>query len=419
MKKWKARLCSIAAILSLCLGLTGCGIDSTASATEKEMNKPAVAYAVAHTANTKYIDSSVPFIQETMEDCALNYGYSFIIRVDGEPEVVSAENLDIDEQYKSASKERLTRDAKSKASKLLDVLDQVTAKYPEVDYLEGLRYAASSVQSLDESYTSRIIISCGSGLGTTGYMNCLNNLLSAEPEVIVNMLKEREALPDLNGIIVYWFGMGQVDDPQQKLTPKQTAKLESIWQAVIEASGGKLISKDYITVEKEEKDTGALPSVSVVDVPEDTPITFDSASLDAKKNGSAFEEPVVLEESQVEFISDESNYLYPDKAIETLRPIAEYLTENQSINLLLIGSTAGDVTDEKTLKLSSDRAFAVKNTLVELGVADDRITTIGMGCDDPWHIKDAGYEGPAASSNRKVVLLDASTDQAQEIMSNK
>ena len=61
----------------------------------------------------------------------------------------------------------------------------------------------------------------------------------------------------------------------------------------------------------------------------------------------------------------------------------------------------------------------MKNTLVELGVADDRITTIGMGCDDPWHIKNAGYEGPAASSNRKVVLLDASTDQAQKIMSNK
>ena len=55
------------------------------------------------------------------------------------------------------------------------------------------------------------------------------------------MLEEREALPDLTGITVYWLGMGQVAEPQEKLNPKQTKNLEEIWKAVIEASGGELL----------------------------------------------------------------------------------------------------------------------------------------------------------------------------------
>ena len=48
---------------------------------------------------------------------------------------------------------------------------------------------------------------------------------------IVDMLKEREALPDLSGITVYFLGMAQVEAPQEKLTPKQSNNLTSIWKA--------------------------------------------------------------------------------------------------------------------------------------------------------------------------------------------
>ena len=131
---------------------------------------------------------------------------------------------------------------------------------------------------------------------------------------------------------------------------------------------------------------------------------------------NAFEEPVALGESQVEFVGDKSEYLHPEIAVETIRPIAEYLVEHDSVPLLLIGSTAGDITNESTLSLSADRAEAVKRTLVELGVDGSRISTIGMGSDDPWHVKDAGYDGPVASNNRKVVLIDARTELAVELM---
>ena len=129
----------------------------------------------------------------------------------------------------------------------------------------------------------------------------------------------------------------------------------------------------------------------------------------------------ILGESQIQFVGGKATYLDEESATETIRPIAEYLLNHTSVNLLLVGSTAGDITDESTLRLSQDRADTVKHTLVEFGVDDKRINTLGMGASDPWHINGAGYDetvGSAASSNRKVVLIDANTELAQQLMSS-
>lgn len=229
MKKITKLTCTFAVMAAALFALTGCSNPDPSA----ETSKPAVAYVISNTANSKPVDSSAPLIQDTMLDATMNYGYSFIVRVDGDPALVSAEDLNIDEQYKTASKERLKRDAASKASNLLQIVDGVTPLNPEADYLAAIRLSASSLRSLDSSYTSRTIICCGSGLSTSGYLNFRNNLLSAEPQVIVDMLKEREALPDLSGITVYFLGMAQVEAPQEKLTPKQSNNLTSIWKAVV------------------------------------------------------------------------------------------------------------------------------------------------------------------------------------------
>lgn len=420
MGKSFIKLVICASVVSVFLGITGCGAEPGISKNDAELSKPAVAYMIGHTANAKPTDSSAPIIRDVMIDTAENYGYTFVVRVDGEPELVLAEDLDIDSQFKNASKERLSRDARNKATSLLATIDDVSALYPEVDYLEGLRCAAFSLRSLDNTYTTRSIICCGTGLGTTGYLNFKNNLLSAEPDAIVEMLKEREALPDLSGITVYWIGMGQVAAPQEKLTPKQAKNLEAIWGAVIEASGGEFVPNDYISVSAEHESGKEFPSVSVIDIPAEKPIVFEPELLEtAPEEDSVFEEPVILGEDQIEFVGDEATYLYPEEALEVIRPIAEYLENHEKVQLLLIGSTAGDITNEFTLQLSFDRAEAVKNTLIELNIDPDRITTLGMGSDDPWHIKNAGYDGPVASSNRKVVLIDTQTELANEIMNNR
>lgn len=106
MKKIAKLTCTFAVISAALFTLTGCSNPDPSGPSSAETSKPAVAYVISNTANSKPVDSSAPLIQDTMLDAAMNYGYSFIVRVDGDPALVSTEDLNIDEQYKTASKDK-------------------------------------------------------------------------------------------------------------------------------------------------------------------------------------------------------------------------------------------------------------------------------------------------------------------------
>ena len=160
------------------------------------------------------------------------------------------------------------------------------------------------------------------------------------------------------------------------------------------------------------------PKVTPVEFPDDTPIFFDPEVFDESKNDDKiFEEPIIISEEQVSFVADTAEYLNQEEALQTIKPIAEYLIQHPSISILLAGTTAGDEDSEYSIKLSLKRGERVKSTLVELGVDESKILAIGLGSkNDPWHIWGVGYDGAAASSNRKVVLLDATSETAKSIL---
>ena len=62
----------------------------------------------------------------------------------------------------------------------------------------------------------------------------------------------------------------------------------------------------------------------------------------------------------------------------------------------------------------------MKATLKSMGIASDRIETLGPGSGDPWHIYGVGtaMNDPLASANRKVILLDAASETAIELMNH-
>ena len=68
------------------------------------------------------------------------------------------------------------------------------------------------------------------------------------------------------------------------------------------------------------------------------------------------------------------------------------------------------------------RAETVLKILVELGVPESQLTAIGLGDDDPWHLDDFDVHGnyieSLASQNRKVLLLDAGSDEAKKYSIN-
>ena len=351
-------------------------------------------------------------VQDTIYDTVRNYGYISIVNADGIPDIVLANSYDIDAKYKSASKEKLDMDARSKTTNLIAGMQGVIACDPEVDYLASLNLAVRSLLSL-EGYDSKTIVVIGTGLSTSGVLDFQNNLISADPNTIVELLKEKDEIPDFSGMTVYWQQMGDVAAPQQALTSAQRNTLQQIYGGIVEAGGGTFVYNNIIANPVNE--SASYPAVTPVEFPADTPISFEPDILDTNEDDHVFTDPVVLTEEQVTFIGDKSEYLYPEEAESVLKPIADYLACNQ-VTILLCGTTAGDTNSDFAMKLSQERADTVKQTLVKLGVDPDRIIAIGLGSSDPWHIYGVGYDSAASSTNRKTVIVNADSDIAKKLL---
>ena len=398
------RVCALTLVMLICLA--GCRADASAPPEEKA----AVCYVLANTACSQGLNLSSPLVQDTVYDTIRNYGYISVVNADGAPDVVLANSYDIDARYKSASQERLDMDARSKAANLLGGMQSVIACDPEVDYMAALNLAVRSLSSL-EGYTSKTIVVIGTGLSTAGVLDFQNNLLSADPGTVVELLGEKDEIPDFSGITVYWQQMGDVALPQESLTAAQRNTLQQIYGGLVEAGGGTFVYNDIIASPVNAE--VSYPAVTPVDLPADTPIRYDPELLSSDEG--VLPEPIVLTEEQVRFVGDQAEYLRPEEAEDVLRPIADFLTDSQA-TVLLCGTTAGDENSSFSLELSQARAEAVRDTLIQLSVDPHQIIAVGLGCGDPWHVYGVGCDSAAAAGNRKVVLLDASSQTARDIL---
>ncbi|MBO5621442.1 MAG: OmpA family protein, partial [Butyrivibrio sp.] len=251
------------------------------------------------------------------------------------------------------------------------------------------------------------------GWSTTGLMNFANNLLAGEPEAIAEMLAEKAALPDLSGVTVYWLQLGDVAEPETELSPAQVKKLGDIWQAVIKKAGGNIILSDSIP--NNGAIGGSLPEVTTISHEAEAPVVINT-SAEGELTALSFETPLFFSEDQVQFLGDSDEYADESVAMKSIEPIAAYMKDNTDFNLLLVGTTAGDENTSYAKDLSYRRAEAVKGTLLDLGIDESRIITRGLGSGDKWHIYGAGTTGALAAQNRKVVLLDASSLDASELL---
>lgn len=395
-------------LLLLAAILTGCGGNAPSELPEVP---EAVCFAVANTACSQGLNLSSPLVREYAEKAVAGYGFVSVVSIDGAPEILMADSFDIPEKYKQASRDKLEKDALANTAALLDGLQGILANDAEADYLAGLQLAARSLSGLD-SYGEKTILMVGTGLSTAGTLDFRNNLLLAEPEAVLDQLEALGEIPELGGITVIWQQMGDTAAPQEPLTQHQKERLREIWRGIVERGGGTFRCSDMIPV---PQSTGDFPPVTPVELPEREPICFQPEIVEAGEP-DLFREPILLTEKQVTFVGDRAEYLHPEEAAQVIAPIADFLTRNPEVQILLVGTTAGDQTNAYTLELSLARADAVRSTLAGMGIAEDRIRTLGMGASDPWHIAGAGTEGELASANRKVVILDAAGDAAAELL---
>ena len=87
------------------------------------------------------------------------------------------------------------------------------------------------------------------------------------------------------------------------------------------------------------------------------------------------------------------------EAQDTLRRKAEWLKENPRAKVIIEGHCDERGTTEYNLALGDRRAFSAKSFLVDLGIADSRLTTVSYGEERPL---DSGADEDAWAKNRRA-----------------
>ena len=145
----------------------------------------------------------------------------------------------------------------------------------------------------------------------------------------------------------------------------------------------------------------------------------------AAEEETVFEVPFELNETQVRFVANEAVLADETAAREALAPVAEVILAHPDHPILLAGTTATFGSQDACEKLSGERADTVKKMLIdEFGVPESQLVTAGLGYEkDPFvRGKDVDSSGTfvetEGAKNRRVIVLDAESDIASQILGN-
>jgi outer membrane protein OmpA-like peptidoglycan-associated protein len=379
------RSCAAAAIAAL--SLAGCGTHSPQPAAQSggcTVSRAPLALAVGARANSPnpLLSQVSPLIIGATEA-----GRPItLIRIDGSPKVA------FDQPFRTNAQNSQTRqsDLKTYLGEIQRVFQgPIHAKAPGADVLTALTLAAQA------THPGGDVVVIDSGLQTVSPLDFQhNNLLEATPGDVVSFLRHQNLLPDLRGRHVTLVGFGETAAPQHRLDLYQQRNVIAIWQQVAKAAGAACVA-----VNTQPNTSAALtgvPAVPLVAVPLPPVI---------RPCGTT----VLNASNHVNFIANRPIFIDPAGARATLQLLAGKIRNgNQTVQL--IGSTAtwGPVASRFTL--SRQRANAVKQMLVSLGISADRIQVQGDGSTMPGRVTDTGpngalLPGPAAEDREVVAKL--------------
>lgn len=391
------------------LALIGCLVGCTEG--ESTQNAIDLAIVSGYHANSPIPAFRSTTVQTAIENCTATYGSVCLIVNDGSPHVVADYNISKPE--KSLSSTKKVEVSQAQANQIISVLSGAKAITPEVDTLASIALAA---RSLEDAQGEKYIIIADSGLSTSGYLNFTQNLLRADSHTVIDYLVDTKALPALSDICITWVGLGDVAGNQDVLTPSGLETLKSIWSGVLYAAGARSVEFTADLPGVSTTESSSLPYVTPVPILQDTPLTIDVSNI-------CFDAPLILGEEKILFLPDTSTFADCDAAMATLKPIADYMVSHPSFQILLAGTTATAGSNDDCKHLSKARAMAVKELLTSMGVDEHQVAaTIGLGYDHKYHVPDIGVNGlqnENAPANRSVIIFDASSEAAVEMLSDE
>ena len=380
-----------------CTGLAACGMgggDSSNSSDER------TAFVYSTRQNQPVLDAMRPSpgLDDDIAGAVSGHGKATIHSTGGELAPVQRVDLKVHGKTSQAIK----RDEIAAAKRIRTTLAASVAASPEADVLAGISAAADEVR---EGQNPKIVV-IDNGLPTVGSVSLPQTGLFAPGVDIaasVRAMADLHLLPDLTGVRVRWYGMGEVVAPQESLDEAAKARLTEIWETVIETAGGSF-------------EEGTQSPTAAQEVPEDlppvTPVDVSTTSFSA--SASATPAPslsVTLPESVLPFVPDEAAFLDPEAARATALALAGQIVASGTTTVTVTGCTASAATPEGRAALSTNRARAVADLLVAGGVPEGSVTVQGLGAECPGRVPDLDAEGnliEAAARANRVVKVTAS-----------
>lgn len=401
----------IALVLALILvGATFTGCSGKVS-NEETSN---TVYIVGRHANAQPPAINNSTIESSVQSAIDNNTLLSVIELDGSPSVEK------DNRFTFNLKKNVSSTIKKKyvskmTNKVIETFNNLTPKVAEVDILKAIEIAANELNSSDANtdYAKHIVV-YSTGVQTTGLIDMTKfNILSSKETVdeVIEQLSAKQALPNLEGITIDWYNLNQVSGEQKELTAEMEANNEYLWETLIAKAGGKVDFKsDNATSDNTMNyDVG----VSVI------PVIEDSLNIEKYNKDSS----VVFTIDEIAFKSDSVEFVDEEQASQAVTKIINYMIHNKDYNLLLAASTATVPPQNKCESFSKKRAEAVKSLIISRSnnqIDSSRITTIGMGYENPYHVSDTSKNGSLieekAKQNRAVYAMNRDSMEAKQLI---
>lgn len=381
-------LAAAAAVVALCAGLTACTSATASGQACDQSAKRNLGVVAGSTANAPAVALPAS-ASATLEAAGKTNGSVTVVVPSGTPQVMGTTALGSSAQDAIVCQ----NDQRTKLTQITSYIDELKATVPEVDFLGAIDQAARDLGSKPMG-----VVVLGSGLQTTDPLNFAGTgLLYADPAQVVSDLSARNLLPkDLNGVTVYWSGMGDTAGAQQPLTVPARSNLEAIWSAIVKAAGGTLSLLP-------EPASGSAPS----GLPAVTPV-----AVEAVATKTDWSRPVVIRNSELLFTKDTADFADPAAAQKVLAQLVPTIEQNGKV-VTVTGTASKDQATDNTADtaLSLRRADAVKAALVSLGVPSSLLQTAGVGFEwcgfRPETDASGRYSDALAEQNRSVILTSA------------
>lgn len=314
-------------------------------------------------------------------------GSAGLVISDGAPFVVGPQRFD---QVKNNDIQQARAD-KAARLELVEAVRGAAAKTPETDLISAVSLASRILAAGTAS--NKVLLIQHSGVNTAGAslpMQELDDLLNTDPAKLVDQLDEAAMVPQLNGVPVEFYGLGDVAGSQPTLSAQQVQWLQSFWQAFFDRTGAK------VTFHTDIVSGDALNNGHTV-----TPLAPAGAPTFVKVSAE-----------QVAFQPDSTTFLDEAAARAALNGLAEQLKGTSAAHYIVAGSTAqvDNASREGAQALSLARAQAVRDVLVEAGVPADRFTCLGLG-NEPTSVRSANEP-----ENRCTYVVADTTAQAAEFL---